>query len=339
MTAKHNERSRTQIKEWLHHRVQGPSAEQDWAQIVGISWNHTLSMPLESCFPLASFEKTLDLYWQADILRAFCKNILVPAHQALLLQLREESTRLEECTSEESIKILEQIVESPNFIRSEWIECFFTEKAVEEVLSDSLYSALRDFSTIIPRLVLRNLPTGRFSPLGMAGNLTEKLASQLEKVIEPEIRSFLSAGSQKAIRRACDFTVEQLESKTSVQMRVNLLRFALRQTFSFHLGVLTDHDLEQLASSLEKQMISLPLNQPITEFLNQQRRQFYASHKHRTIAELLGDLGPLLSASSDKFAELSWPLVSSLLASSELRGWMDSFLDELLDEFEAQAIR
>ena len=76
---------------------------------------------------------------------------------------------------------LVNVIESPGIIQREWIEEFFRQEAVSEVLVDSIYSALREFSTIIPRLVLRSLPSGRFKALGLAGNLTEKIAGQLEK--------------------------------------------------------------------------------------------------------------------------------------------------------------
>jgi hypothetical protein len=326
--------TRAEIRHWLHERFQGERAQEDWLSVVKIASRRVLDQPLDALVAKATLETAIDAYWNPAVVDAFCRDILIPSLRSLLRDLRQEDTLIQDCVSSEAAAMVEEIIKSPGFVRAEWIENFFTEKAVEDVLSDSLYRALRDFSTIVPRLVLRNLPSGRFSPLGLAGNLTEKLAAQLEKVIEPEIRSFLGTGSQKAIRRACDFTVEQIDSDASIQMRGNLFRFALGRSFSFHFGGLSDAAIENLLTSVAKQMLESTRNEHSKRFVSDQLCRLYEEHGQKNLGRTLGRWADELTSRSSLFAELTWPALSSIFASSSMQDWMNALLDELLDEYE-----
>jgi len=325
---------RIRVKNWLHERLQNERANEEWSRLLNAAWTDLIQKPWVELLPQEALESAIESLKKPELAAAFAECIVNPLLHEAFLELRDDNSKLSEWLSPEAIKVLEDLVSAPKFIRAEWIEAFFKEKAVEEVLSDSLYRALRDFSTIIPRLVLRNLPSGRFRALGMAGNLTEKLAAQLEKVIEPEIRSFLASGSQKAIRRACDFTIEQADSETSIQMRRNLIRFAAERSLSFHFSVLNKRDFEALLVENVNYLHKIHENPRLNNFISQGISKLYQSNQSSSVADLLGAFTLELGQYIDVFSDLSWPILKNTLDSEEIQTWLDGLVDELLDQYE-----
>jgi len=144
----------------------------------------------------------------------------------------------------------------------------------------------------------------------------------------------LASGSQKAIRRACDFTIEQADSETSIQMRRNLIRFAAERSLSFHFSVLNKRDFEALLVENVNYLHKIHENPRLNNFISQGISKLYQSNQSSSVADLLGAFTLELGQYIDVFSDLSWPILKNTLDSEEIQTWLDGLVDELLDQYE-----
>lgn len=325
---------RDEAKAWLRNRLVTETFANEWETLLRASLETFTKYPLEKFISQQDINRIFYEFFTPEVLSTLQQELLQPVFHHLAGRLKTEATALEDWTSQETIEHLVKLVEAPGVVQKQWVEQFFKQDAVSEVLVDSIYSALREFSTIIPRLVLRSLPSGRFKALGLAGNLTEKIASQLEKIIEPEIRAFLSSSSQSLITRACEFTVGQLDSPTSRTMRANLFRYGIKQELSFHVSGLDEGKLSLCEAALEQHFKTLAENSVVREAIEGELSEFYSLNKQRCLADVLPQLTEQLVSRSSLFAEISFPILVNVLEIPQVNQWLDSLVDEFLDAYE-----
>ena len=331
MTATNN---RDAAKAWLRHRLLTEQFSVEWETLLRSSIERFLSFPVNQLISEKDFNRIVSDSLTTEVMNALCRELVVPFFHHLIVRLGAETTTAKEWTTAETLERLVSVIESPGVIQREWIEQFFKQEAVSEVLVDSIYSALREFSTIIPRLVLRSLPSGRFKALGLAGNLTEKIASQLEKIIEPEIRSFLNSSSQSLISRACEFTAGQLDSPTSRSMRANLLRFGVEQQLSFHIAGIDETKRSVLENAIKHHFDGVSHNPAFLAAIERETQEFFTTHGHRSLTEIAPDLGAELLRRTEVIAMVSLPHVRNLIEVPQVSDWLDSLVDELLDVYD-----
>lgn len=317
---------------WLLGRLTGPTANEEWRGLVESVWGAIGGLPLRQLLPPDRVTALVEVHLDPDRLAELVRPMARAGLRDLVEQLRTYDEPTGRWVPPEAKAILDAIVERPGLVDESWVRTVLSEKAVEDILSDTLYRALRDFSTIIPRLIVRALPTGRFAKLGGAASLGQRIGDEIEKLIEPEIKRFTSSGSARALERAADFAVERVDAPASVELRRHVVEFILAKPPSFHVYPLDDallEDLDQIAEHIARHAASAPQTRTRVEATIQ---RIADAHGDRTVDQITKDLGLTLAPPFDALAEATWPIVEQVLGTSPVRTWLAGVVEELLEQ-------
>lgn len=310
---------------WLRDRLTGDAAHADWRRLLEAGWTHLLTVPLGELLPPQAVIAWAEAHLDPDTLEALLRPICGAGLRETIEQMQADQAPVGRWVPSEARALLERVVARPGFVHEDWVRTTFREKAIEEVLSDTLYRALRDFSTVLPRLVLRVLPSVRLPGLGRSkGSLAERVAGQLESLIEPEIKAFLAGGSQKALDRAAQFAIERLDAPTTVEMRRNIIGFILDQSPAFHAQALDETalaDLDQAARRIARQVAESP---ETAERVSEWVRRTHVAWGERPLGEVLEALGYQAEPPFDAISDVTWPLVRSFVDTPEVDRWLNT---------------
>ncbi|MCU0694386.1 MAG: hypothetical protein MUF54_23610, partial [Polyangiaceae bacterium] len=258
---------------------------------------------------------------------------------AVVRQLREDRTPLGCWVPDGPRSAIERAVSRPNFVHEDWIRALFRQRAVEAVMADALYRGIRDFSTLMPRLMLSLMPVSRFSTLGSAGAFGKRVIEELEKRIEPEIKTFLQGGTKLALERAANFAVEHSDDEAALAFRRNVVHFVLSKAPAFHVHGLTPAFLRELEPVVEQIARHAATRGETRTLARDAITQVADTHGDKTVGQLLRELGVREQPPLREWAALAWPLVLAAWTSPAARMWVDGLVQELLEEHERLARR
>jgi len=326
---------RAALKAWLGKRLsQGERPREEWRELLEATWDHLLATELcklvdpDSTMALA--ERLID----AALLTELSRPTVVNVANAVIAELREDQQAIDRFLPAEAQEKLQAALARPGLVHPDWVRAMFRGEAAEAVLNDALYRALRDFSTILPRLMVKVSPVGRFGVLGSAGMFAEKLIEELEKRIEPEIRSFLAESSDRILRRAAEFTISKIDDPASIEFRANFVRFVLSKSPAFFLEAADDELIGDIGAVVE---LSARHVAEMPELVSELHRWIDRGLEHaagKTLAEALEIEHMEHRPPLDAIADATWPAFAAVLASPQAQAWMDSLVDELIDEYE-----
>jgi len=276
--------------------TEGERPQEEWRQLWEATWDHLLVTPVRD-----------------------------------LVDARQPVDRLLPPEAQEK---LQGALARPGLVHPDWVRAMFRGEAAEAVLNDALYRALKDFSTLLPRLLVKVSPVGRFGILGSAGAFAEKLIVELEKLIEPEIKSFLANSTERILERAAEFTIAKIDDPASIEFRATFVNFMLSKSPSFFLEAANDEMLGDMGAVVEitaRHLAETPEMQAgIRGWID--RVMDYSADK--TLGEVLQIDGSGARPPIDALADATWPAFTNVLGSPQAQAWMDSLLDELIDEYE-----
>jgi hypothetical protein len=324
--------SQEPLKVWLRARVTGEAMRKDWPRLIEASWAQLMQTPLEQAMPRDAALALLDSYLQpdriADMVRPGVRVIL----PAAVTQMRQDKQAAGRWVPEDAKVAMRRLASERGLVHEDWVRALFRQEAVEAVMADVLYRGIREFSTIMPRIFLRLLPTSRLPGFGGAGKMGKRVIDELEKLIEPEIKSFLSGGTQRALARAAEFAIDHIEDPSYVALRSNMVDFALSKSPSFHAQALTDDrlkSLEPIVESIAKQIASLDESRRIAlEVFTAVTQDL----EERPVRDVLDQIGIGSMPDFELWAAATWPAVQVYLSAPGVGSWLDGLVDELLGE-------
>ena len=141
---------------------------------------------------------------------------------AVIAVLRRDEEPFGRLLHSEAKAKLHEAMSRPGLVHPDWVRAMFRGEAAEAVLNDALYRALKEFSTLLPRLLMKVSPMGRFGVVGSAGALAENIVDDLEKRNQTEIKSFLSEGNDLVHERAEKVTISKLDNPSYVEFRATI---------------------------------------------------------------------------------------------------------------------
>jgi hypothetical protein len=320
------------LKAFLRDRLTGQAMRKDWRRIVESAWSRLLETQIQQVVPEQAVLALIDAYLQperfADLVRPGIR-LVVPL---VVAQMRADKRPLGRRIPDDAKAAIQRLASERGLLHEDWVRALFRQEAVEAVMNDALYRGIRDFSTIMPRIFLGLLPTSRLPGFGGAGAIGKRMLDELEKRIEPEIKSFLTGGTQRALARAAEFAVQHIEDPSSVSLRKNMIDFALSKSAAFHVQALTDKRLtslepivESIAQHVAKDEESRRIARDIFQSLAKQFDQC-------NVRDVLEKIGVTSTPDFDAWAEATWPAIQIYLEAPDVSAWLDSLVDELLQE-------
>ena len=327
--------SRATLKAWLRDRLtQGDRCKEEWRALLEASWDYLLETKVRDLIDTEAAKALADQLADPDLIGELSQPLAEEITRAVVREMRGDEEPLGRFMPQEAQDRLNEVLARPGLIHPELVRQVFRGKAAEAVLNDTLYRALVDFSTLLPRLMVKVSPIGRLGVLGSAGRLMERMIGELEKLIEPEIRSFLADSTGRILERAADFAVAKMDDPTSIEFRRNLAEFVLSNSPAFHVEPLDDQlltEINEIVDLTRRHVVQMPeIHEKIHVWIDEAM-----SHVgNQTVAELLqiepSEVEPPLGA----LADATWPAFETMLRSPQVQSWMDTLVDDLLDEYE-----
>jgi hypothetical protein len=327
--------TRATLERWLRARLtEGEGPKDEWRQVLEAAWGHLLATKVHDLVDADASKALADRLADPELVTELSRPIVATAARAMIAELRKDEEPIDRFLSPEAQQQLQETLSRPGLVHPDWVRAIFRGEAAEAVLNDALYRALREFSTLLPRLMVKVSPMGRFGVIGGAGALAEKLIEEIEKLAEPEIRSFLADGTERLLERAAEFTIAKLDDPASIEFRHNLATFILSKSPAFYLDVADEELLDEMGVVVELAARHVAQMPEVRAGAHMWIDRVLESSANKTLGEVLQIEGTDARPPMDALAEATWPAFRTMLNSPQPQRWMDTLLNELLDEYE-----
>lgn len=327
--------TRATLRLWLLARLtEGDGAKDEWRQVLEATWDHLLATRVHEWVDANASKALADRLLDPELVTELSRPVVAVAARAIVEELQKDEKPLDRFLPPEAQQQLQETLARPGLVHPDWVRAIFRGEAAEAVLNDALYRALRDFSTLLPRLMVKVSPMGRFGLIGGAGALAEKLIQEIETLIEPEIRSFLADGTERLLESAAEFTVAKLDDPASIEFRRNLVTFILSKSPAFYLDAASEEVLDEVGMIAELSARHATQMPELRAGVHSWIDRALESSANKTLGEALQIEGADARPPMDSLAEATWPALTTMLNSPQLQRWTDKLLNELLDEYE-----
>jgi hypothetical protein len=335
--------TRTQLEDlkarqiaFFEARLISDAAARQWREHLPAGWAAVLATPLGELVNAEALCRAIDAVARDGALRAAIRPAAAKALAELVAAARVERHRAGDLVSSDARATLDRLLERPKLVPEQLVREVLESAAIEAVMRDVLYDALKEFSEKVnPFFAEWGLPAllKRFAPFG-AGALTKGMVSvrdEFERRLEPEIRKFLQGFSRTAMRETIDILLAKVDTPDFIALRKHVAAWVLAQEIGALARQLDEHGAA-LAQELGLDVAGLALQE---EWLRKRQKDavtaFLAAHGKEPVGEVLRTLGITLAPDFDVVAALSWPVVRSVCATAPVRGWLASLVAEFFD--------
>lgn len=319
---------RDALHAWLTERLTGGRAFEDFQRLIDAGWDEARGRTVSEVLPRAAVDALVAAHLTPDRLAELIRPVTTVIVGDVIADLRAEHLALAHWVPAATQARIEALVMRPGAVDPDFVRALFKEKAMEAMLSDTLTTTIREFSTIIPKLILNFMPKG--GALGLLGGVGNKVVEEVEKRIEPEIRSFLQNGTKKALDRAAGFVITHADDPTSVEARRNMVRFVMSRTSAQNVRPLDDTVVKEIAvigDEIARHVATLPeAKARVTAVLD----RFYQRYGSGTVGAALDAHGLTTKPPLEAIAAAAWPAVRAIIAAPSLTVWRNALVDELL---------
>lgn len=324
---------------WLHTRLTQPSTQPEYRALLEGVVAHVLDKPLNEMLPesaaMAAFESHLNPERLTDGARFFVREVVGRA----ISEAHTDQAPVERWLSADAKARLLDFAARPGWADEVWVEQLFQQKAMEALVSDTLYRALKDFSTIVPRIVQGVLPSGlgRLAKFGgkATGGVGGRVFDEVERKLEAEIKRFLDKGTRKALESAASFAIERMDSPESAQAQRMLATFALAQSPAFHVRPFDEPTLEALEAVAVDAAASIGAHEELQPLVQRVVRDFYKDWGPLPLKEALQGAGvDPQGFEVGAWADASWPALVAAMATPPVRTFLLDVSNQILEQIE-----
>ena len=318
---------------WLIARLTSEQAKAELAADFERIHDAVLARPVRDVIDLAALEAAIDASLTKDVFSRATRPATLASHMGTLRILRTERTKVGQLVADETKKKIDQLLERPKLMNEKLVRRAIEQDAVEEILRDVLFDALKEFNEKVNPFVAEwGLPglLKKLGPFGLGplGKSLDNVRAEFEKRLEPEMRKFLQGFSRKALKRAADLAVQKSDDPSSVALRKSLAAWVYEQ----ELRELVSNVDDEAAKRLHEIVLDVSEHGATLEIVRKKRRdamsELFALHKDEPLGAALGRHG--ISARPD-FAALAgavWPAWVATIQSDAMRGRAKALLTE-----------
>jgi hypothetical protein len=335
-----DELKRKQIA-FLQSRLVSDAARVDWRTNLEAGYKTLLDHKLSD---LASPESTIAWIESALLHETFdgaTAPLYTKLHGNIVERLNSDAATLKSYIPSSAKANIDLFLQRKGLIPEHLVREVFEQDAMEEVMRDVLFDALKTFNeSVNPFFADWGLPglIKRFLPIGSGAVLKsmDALRAEFDKRLEPEIRKFLQGFSRKALKKMADFTIASSDEPKSVDVRRAVVAWFYEQDVKSLVelsGREGGHELGRaIVLDIARHVMSLDASKI-------QRREavsrFFANHADKTLSEILAAHGITANADFDAIAAASWPVVATTLSSEPAKAWFTSLISDFFDSVEA----
>ncbi len=320
---------------WLVERLTGELAQQEWHRVFKAAGQELLGQPLNALVSEEEMLALLEAHLDEERLVALVRPAIRFGLHHALKQAQDDDQPLERYLSDAAKDSFMQLATRPGVIQEAWITELFSQDAMEELGADTLYKALKDFSTIIPRLIESMTPSalGKLARLGgrATGGVTTKLLDEVERRLEPEIKKWLERGTRRALDSAASFATEHRDSPAAVEARRSLLRFFWSQSAAFHARSFTPEVVGDLELAVERTARHVGALPETKERFAKVIADTYKSDGNKKLEDWLETMGVDRAPPWEAWSKVAWSVLETAMAGPAIREWHKGIASEIHD--------
>ena len=318
---------------YLEARLVSAEAEVEWTKRLGPVVADLLSIKIGDLASPQHLADAADALFTAEAVERTVRPLARHIVNVVIQELRSEKGTVGAHVPAATKKKIDQLLERPGLFPDRLVRAICEEDAVEEVMRDTLYDALKEFSEKVnPFTADWGLPglLKKLGPFGM-GKGFDAMRADFEKRLDPEIRKFLQGMSRKSLRKMVEFTIAKADEPRFIAVRKRLAGWLLEQEIAT-LSRGTDAEVVLLGQDIALDITAAELSRGA--FRERRRAMIEAAlvaRKDRTVREALDELGVGLILDFDSLAVASWPMVRAALCAPAVRAWLQGIVGEFYD--------
>lgn len=316
-------------KAFLEARLGSAKAEAEWRANLPSIFGDFLSTKVGALVDAEALGHLLDIAAASEVVEKVARPAARRALAVTLAELRKEKGKAGERVPPEAKKKLDRLVARPGLLPERLLRELVEQEAVEEMMRDVLFDALKEFSEKVNPFVAEwGLPAllKRLGPFGM-GKGFETMRADFDKRLEPEIRKFLKGFSKKGLRHAVQITIEKADEPKSIALRKHLVGWVLEQeiasmargadaeTIALGQEIAVDIVAAELAREASRAKYKAMLEEAVTQ------------RNEKSVGEVLVELGIVFVPDFDAIAAATWPAVKAALGSPTAKAWIGATID------------
>ncbi|MEO1336292.1 MAG: hypothetical protein AAFV29_11645 [Myxococcota bacterium] len=317
------------LAEWLKQRLR--DSQDDWSRLFAAMYRHFLTLPVDQVIDRDALKTAVEAQLSPERMEDFIRAAFTVGVRPAVEEGRADDAPVGRWMPDDAQQQLVAFAGQKELIDPRWIEELFAQEAAEELVADTLYQSLKDFSTLVPRILQKVLPSGLGRLAGFAASAGGKVFDEVERVLDGEIRRFVEKGTRKALDRAASFASQNLDSPTAAQARQNLVRSALDKTGRFHVDRLTDARIDALQAMAQATGVYMVQRDEWAEVIDRVVDRAWTQTENKTVAEVLEAVGVQQEPPLDAWAAATWPLLRAALDAPEVDRWVDELAQQFFE--------
>jgi hypothetical protein len=327
---------------FFSERVVSDVAAEEYAVHLQRAWDALLCQRLSDLVDPGAIFAVIDGALERGVLSEAVFPVAAQLQRVALAELGADEQPLGNYVPEGARKKLDELLGRPGIVPEKLLRQVLEQDAVEELLRDTLYDALKEFNEKVNPFfadwglagVLKKL-----SPIGFGAlsRSMENVRTEFDKRLDPEIRKFLQGFSRRALRKLADSAVARADAPKSVALRRALAAWTLEQPVREIVGHVGEGEaklVHEIAAEVAAHVATMPY---VRKRRSELLQGFLAEHGDRTVGELLARFGVTPRPDFAAIARATWPAVRAVLRSAPVRERIAQVAKEAVDAERASA--
>jgi hypothetical protein len=318
---------------FLRERLVSDAAQADWASLARRGWESLAAERLSDVVDPAAAARVIASVLDADSVRGLFAPVLREVARQAVATLRRDDTKLGDYVPSDARAAIDKLLERHDLIPDDLVREVFAQPIVGDAIENTLYDALTQFqSTVNPFFaewglpsILKRMPIGG----GLILSSMESLRAEFDRRVEPEIRKFLAVFSRRTRGDLAELFLSKSGDPKLARLRQDVVAYLYTRTVEELLAGLDEEMTETSAFVAERVALQVVERPAASTALEEALARFLEEHGDSTVGQWLERIGASGDVAVEAWAEASWPLVRTVLASTA----MTELLERLAAEF------
>lgn len=257
----------------------------------------------------------------------------------VMVELRADGEKVGAYVPQPAREKIDELLGRPKVVPEKVLRQFLEQDAVEELLRDVLYDALKEFNEKVNPFfaewglagIVKKIPG-----FGMVARSMENVRGEFDRRLDPEIRKFLQGFSRRALRKMADAAVTKSDDAKFVALRRAFAAWVYEQPLR-DFATTVDDQGSSLARAIVFDVVRHTLG---LESVRARRRKAVAAilseHGDQTLGEVLHKYGATARPDFDAIAAATWPQARAIVESAGVQSHVAALVRAFFEEEKAR---
>jgi hypothetical protein len=314
-------------------------SQADWRSHLEKAHDALLCRRVRDLVDQGALERALDGAIDGDVLHKAAFPIAAEVQRRVGLELRKDEARIGEYVPKTAREKIDELLGRPKVVPEKVLRQFLEQDAVEELLRDVLYDALKEFNEKVNPFfadwglagLLKKLPG-----FGVVARSMENVRAEFDKRLDPEIRKFLQGFSRRALRKMADTAVSKSDDAKFVALRRAFAAWVYEQPLRDFVSANHGAGADDHGSLVRTIAFEITHHTLALESVRTRRHKAVAEllreHGDQTVGEVLQKYGATARPDFEAIAAATWPQVRAILESPGVRAHIATVVGEFFAE-------